>query len=276
MAKRDAQSRRAPSIAIAERRDLQKADTVLSIQGLSVSYRLGQPVIGPISLEVLKGEFVTIVGPSGCGKTTLLNCIGGHLTPTEGTVSIDGIVVDRPMPQIGTVFQKPNLFPWLNVLDNASFGLRMRRMPIVETRHVAYSMLELVGLSGFAHARTYELSGGMQQRVALARALAIEPQLLLMDEPLGALDAITRERMQREITRVWQQTKSTVLFVTHSIDEAVILGQRVVIFGGQPGQVRRILNTAGVYTKDPNEDAHSASQFLSARAEVLKEIEKVS
>ena len=275
MASRDAQSRRS-SFALAEPRDLPKPDTVLSIEGLSVSYRAGQPVIGPISLEVLKGEFVTIVGPSGCGKTTLLNCIGGHVAPTVGSVSIDGIVVDRPMPQIGTVFQKPNLFPWLSVLDNAGFGLRMRRIPVSEGRRIALAMLELVGLTGFAQARPYELSGGMQQRVALARALAIKPQLLLMDEPLGALDAITRERMQREITRVWQQTKSTALFVTHSIDEAIILGQRVVIFGGQPGHIRRVIDTAAIYTKDPSEDAHSASQFLSARAEVLKEIEKVS
>src|SRR4029077_8982001 len=121
----------------------------------------------------------------------------GHLMPTGGLVLIDGTTVDRPLPQIGTVFQKPNLFPWLSVLDNVRFGLRMRKVPAAKSRQIALSMLEMVGLKGFEHARSYELSGGMQQRVALARALAIEPQLLLMDEPLGALDAITRERMQR-------------------------------------------------------------------------------
>jgi taurine transport system ATP-binding protein len=276
MASHGARPRTLVSIKNCAPRELPVTDVVLSIRNLSVSYRPGTPVIGPLSLDVGKGEFVSIVGPSGCGKTTLLNCVGGHLMPTEGLVSIDGMPVDRPMPQIGTVFQKPNLFPWLSVLDNVNFGLRMRKMPAGETRRIALEMLAMVGLSGHERARTYELSGGMQQRVALARAMAIKPQLLLMDEPLGALDAITRERMQREIARLWQQTNSTVLFVTHSIDEAIILGQRVVIFGGRPGQIRRILNTASIQTKDPGEDEHAASQFLAARAEVLKEIEKVS
>src|SRR5579872_3641807 len=136
--------------------ELQKTETVLSIRDLSVSYKAGAPVIGPLNLDVAKGEFVSIVGASGCGKTTLLNCVGGHLTPSEGLVSIDGTPVNRPMPQIGTVFQKPNLFPWLSVLENARFGLRMRRMPAGESRQIALAMLELVGLSGFADAHPYE------------------------------------------------------------------------------------------------------------------------
>jgi ABC-type nitrate/sulfonate/bicarbonate transport system ATPase subunit len=253
------------------------ADPVLVIQDLSITYRRGAPpVIGPLDLELPRGGFVCIVGPSGCGKTTLLNCIGGHLLPTTGSVRINGTLVDRPMPQIGTVFQRPNLFPWLSVLDNVAFGLTMRRVPAAERRSAARSMLELVGLAQFEQAKPYELSGGMQQRVALARALAIRPELLLMDEPLGALDAITRERMQREILRLWRQTKATILFITHSIDEAIIIGQQVVVFGGSPGRIRETIDTSAIHTKDPTEDEASASHFLRARAMVEKEIESVS
>jgi ABC-type nitrate/sulfonate/bicarbonate transport system ATPase subunit len=253
------------------------AKSVLVIENLSMTYKGGTPpVIGPMSLELARGEFVSIVGPSGCGKTTLLNCIGGHLTPTTGSVSINGVVVDRPLPQIGTVFQRPNLFPWLDVLDNVAFGLQMRRVPVASRHSIARSMLQLVGLAASDHAKPYELSGGMQQRVALARALAIEPELLLMDEPLGALDAITRERMQQEILRIWQATQATILFITHSIDEAILVGQRVAIFGGKPGRIREIVDTSSIHTRDPDKDPVSASHFLRARAQIEKEIELVS
>lgn len=252
-------------------------EPVLAIDDLEASYTPGSPpVIGPISLAVQPGEFLTIVGASGCGKTTLLNCIGGHLRPQRGVIRIGGQPVVSPPAQVGTVFQRPNLFPWLDVLDNVVFGLRMRRVPKRERIERGLEMLALVRLDRFAHARPYELSGGMQQRVAIARSLAIRPQLLLMDEPLGSLDAITRDRMQLEIERLWKQTQTTILLITHSIDEAVTLGQRVAVLGGSPGRIRGIFDTAYIETKDPGVDMAQATAFLEVRARILAEIEPLT
>ncbi|MEO0098793.1 MAG: ABC transporter ATP-binding protein [candidate division WOR-3 bacterium] len=182
-------------------------------------------------------SFTCIIGPTGCGKTTLLRIIAGIEPPTSGKVILGEEVVTRPSKEIGMVFQQYSLFPWRNVIDNVAFGLELRGVPKKERLAQAKALLELVGLSQFAQSRPYELSGGMQQRVAIARALAQNPKVLLLDEPFGALDERTRHRLQDELLAIWEKTKKTILFVTHNIDEAVYLGERVVVMSHPPAGV---------------------------------------
>lgn len=192
-----------------------------------------------VSLKIEQNEFVSIVGRSGCGKTTLLNLIAGLLRPTAGEILIDGRAVDGPGPDRGMVFQHSALFPWLTARENIEFGPRNRGMPKTERRALAQELIELVRLQGFEHKYPRELSGGMQQRVAIARALAMDPGILLMDEPFGALDELTRAEMQGELLRIWEARKKTVIFVTHSIIEAIYLSDRVIILSPHPGRVRK-------------------------------------
>ncbi|MFA4928710.1 MAG: ABC transporter ATP-binding protein [Patulibacter sp.] len=190
-----------------------------------------------IDLTVEPGEFVTLVGPSGCGKTTLLSALAGFVRPTQGTITVGGVPVDGPSPQRGVVFQQPNLYPWKTVRENVALGPQLRGAGRRERGEIADRYLELVGLSEFASAAPYELSGGMQQRCQIARVLANEPDVLLMDEPFGALDALTRERLQDELLRIWRGSGQTVLFITHSVEEAVYLGSRVLLMSPRPGRV---------------------------------------
>ena len=195
------------------------------------------PALGPIDLQIDAGEFVTVVGPSGCGKTTLLQLLAGFIEPTHGVVEVGGAQVTGPSPERGVVFQQPNLFPWFSVRENIALGLRYRGVAKKERREIADRYIDLVGLDGFGDAATYELSGGMQQRTQIARVLAAEPDLLLLDEPFGALDALTRERLQQELHEIWLKTRRTSLFITHSVDEAVYLGTRVIVLSQRPGVV---------------------------------------
>ncbi|MBV9747411.1 MAG: ABC transporter ATP-binding protein, partial [Acetobacteraceae bacterium] len=183
------------------------------------------------------GSFVCIVGPSGCGKTTLMQTLAGFLQPTGGSVSLDGRPIEGPGPDRGVVFQQPALFPWLTVAGNAGFGPHMRGVARGEARGRVERWLRLTGLWEFRDRYPYQLSGGMQQRLAIARALVNEPKVLLMDEPFGALDALTRERMQEELHRVWRETGMTVVFITHSVEEAVYLGTEVVVMSPRPGRI---------------------------------------
>ena len=221
----------------------------VDIEDLVVAYG-GKRVLGPIDLSVKPGEFVVIVGASGCGKSTLLNAVGGHVQPAQGSVRLAGKLVERPQRTVATVFQKANLFPWLSVRDNVALGLKLNGVSASLRRQRAEEMLELVGLGGLGDRPPYELSGGMQQRVALARALAGKPSLLLMDEPFSALDAITRVRMQKELVAIWKRTGTSIIFITHDVDEALALGQRVVVLGGSPGVARFELDTAS-YSAEP-------------------------
>ncbi|OWV98095.1 ABC transporter ATP-binding protein [Rhizobium sp. R693] len=190
------------------------------------------------SLEARPGEFVAILGPSGCGKSTLLNLLSGFLRPQSGNVTIDGAPVAPEHPALGYVFQSPNLFPWLSVLENIRFGLRMnRRGSPQEQRAIAQHFLRLVGLEEHAEEPPHRLSGGQRQRVALARSLALEPRLLLMDEPFAALDAMTRSALNDELLRIWSSLGQTVLFITHDIDEAVYLADRVLVLGLPPAGI---------------------------------------
>jgi NitT/TauT family transport system ATP-binding protein len=192
-----------------------------------------------ISFEVAQGEFVCIIGPSGCGKSTLLNIIAGLEKPDQGEVLIDGQSIEKPGPDRVVMFQDDALFPWLNVLSNIEFGMKMKNTPKEKRRALALEFLRMVHLSSFKHSFTHELSGGMKQRVALARALAINPRILLMDEPFGALDAQTREILQADLQDIWSLTEKTIIFVTHNVREAVCLGDRVLVCSARPGRIKK-------------------------------------
>jgi len=192
-----------------------------------------------VTLRIAEGEFVCLVGPSGCGKSTLLNIIAGLERPDRGVVQADGQAIAGPGPHRLVMFQEASLFPWLTVLGNVLFGLKLiNGLSAAERREKAEYFIELVGLKKFMHSNVHELSGGMKQRVALARALAPNPSVLLMDEPFGALDALTREQLYGDIQRIWSQHRKTIVFVTHNVREAVCLGDRVILFSPNPGRIR--------------------------------------
>jgi ABC-type nitrate/sulfonate/bicarbonate transport system ATPase subunit len=214
----------------------------LRISGLAKTYgtRSGEtlPALGPVSVDVEAGEFLVVVGPSGCGKTTLLHLLAGFLKPTEGGILVGGEPIAGPSVDRSVVFQSYALFPWLSVLDNVQFGLRRKEIPRQERREIALYYLRLVGLQDFADKDVDELSGGMKQRVAIARAFAVNPSILLMDEPFGALDALTRRLLQRELLRIWQEQQRTVVFITHSVTEAMFLADRIVLLSSRPGRIK--------------------------------------
>ena len=188
-------------------------------------------------LTIPQGQFVSVVGPSGCGKTTLLKIIAGFLTPTGGTARYRGTTITKPGAERGVVFQQPNLYPWYSVRDNVALGMRMRKVGKKERAEKAQRYLDLVGLSDFGDAKPYELSGGMQQRAQIARVLANETDVILMDEPFGALDAITRAKLQADLLAIQRAEQRTVFFITHDVDEAVFLGDRVLVMSARPGRV---------------------------------------
>ena len=191
-----------------------------------------------VNLQIAEGEFVSVVGPSGCGKTTFLSVVDGLIPATRGEILVDGVAVHAPGPDRAVVFQDASLLPWRTVLKNVLYGLECIGAPAAEARERALHFIGMVGLNGFEHHYPHELSGGMQQRVNLARALVMDPKILLMDEPFAALDAQTREFMQEELLGIWRKTGKTVLFITHQIDEAIFLSDRVVVFSSRPGRVK--------------------------------------
>jgi NitT/TauT family transport system ATP-binding protein len=214
----------------------------LRVEGAAMQFQrrgVVTDVFSDVDFEVAPGEFVSIVGPSGCGKTTLLRIVGGLIQPKAGQVFIGDRAVTKPGPDRGFVFQQDSLFPWRTLIDNVRFGLEMRGEKKKASIARAMEVIQLVGLSDFAGHYPHELSGGMRQRANLARAIAIEPDVLLMDEPFSALDAQARELMQEELLRIWRQDEKTVLFITHQIDEAVYLSDRVIVMGARPGRIRR-------------------------------------
>ena len=218
-------------------------DAYLELRAVAMQYGSGAQAVAAlqaIDLAIEEREFVTIVGPSGCGKSTLLYLVGGFLRPTAGTLRLRGRPIAGPGPDRGIVFQRYSLFPWLTVAGNIAFGLEERGMRAAERERVVAEHIHLVHLEGFADRYPRELSGGMQQRVALAQTLACQPDILLMDEPFGALDAQTRRILQDEVRRIWQRDRRTVLFVTHDVEEAVALGTRIVVMSARPGRVKQI------------------------------------
>jgi len=211
----------------------------LVVENAAVSY--GElEVLAGVSLDVGSSEIVSIVGPSGCGKTTLLRCVGGLTQLDGGEIRIDGQVVDKPSPSVSMVFQHFGLFPWKNLWNNIAYGLKLRGDSAEQIERRVVEAIDLVGLAGFEKSYPHQLSGGMQQRAGLARALVMEPRLLLMDEPFSAIDAQTREQLQFELLRIWDTRPTAMMFVTHAIDEAVLVGDRVVVLAGRPAHVRAV------------------------------------
>ena len=215
--------------------------TGLIIDNLSMRFDLANgssvQALENVSLTLQKGELLSVLGPSGCGKTTLLNILAGFLAPTSGHVTLNGLRVTGPSAERGMVFQQGALFEWMSVRQNVDFGPRMKGMEKRQRDQITDHLLETVGLQDFKEKAVYELSGGMQQRVALARCLANDPEVILMDEPLGALDALTREKMQGLVLKLWKETGKTVVLITHSVEEALLLGERLVVMAPRPGRI---------------------------------------
>jgi len=224
--------------------------------------------IRDFDLEVEEGEFVCLLGPSGCGKTTLLRMVAGLESISEGSIELNGKVITGPGSDRGMVFQDFGLFPWRNVKKNVEFGLEIKGVPAEKRAETSQKYVELVGLKGFEKSHPRELSGGMKQRVGIARALANDPAVLLMDEPFGALDAQTRNQMQMELLRIWKETKKTVLFVTHSVDEAVFLADRIVVMTARPGSIKDLWEVDLPRPRD-----RASSRFIALRKDILDELE---
>lgn len=215
----------------------------LHIDSISMTFEMPNNVsinaLKDVSLDLKEGELLSILGPSGCGKTTLLNIVAGFLAPTNGQIVLNNNVVSGPGPERGMVFQKGALFEWMSVRKNVGFGPSMKGTPVDQINKRVDELLEIVGLQDFADKSVYELSGGMQQRVALARCLANDPDVILMDEPLGALDALTREKMQGLVLKLWKETGKTIILITHSVEEALLLGERLVVMAPRPGRIHK-------------------------------------
>jgi len=238
----------------------------LRTTGLTRRYGTGLTVFQDLSLDVADKEFVAIIGPSGCGKSTFLRILNGLDRPDSGTIEIDGRSVIGPGAGRAMVFQGFDLFPWRTAQENVAFGLEMQGVSKRERLEIAAHYIEMVGLTGFARSYPHQLSGGMQQRVGIARALAVRPDILLMDEPFGALDLQSRDLMQDELLRIWQDDRKTVLFVTHSIEEAIYLADRIIVMSPRPARIQR--DIAVPFGRPRNEDIKTSAAFLEIRREI--------
>lgn len=242
---------------------------VIQVTNVSKSFTTGNGAhlaLDRIHLEMNEGDFICVVGPSGCGKTTLLNIIGGLERPDSGIVAHRGVPIDGPNPSRGVIFQQYALFPWKTVRENVAFGLKLKGISRRERTEIALHYLDLVGLSKFGDAYPKELSGGMKQRVAIARAYAANPEVLLMDEPFGALDAQTRGQLQEELLKTWEKEKKTVFFITHDVEEAVILANRVIMMDAHPGRIKRELAVDLPYPR--NQETKLMDDFTQLKNEV--------
>jgi taurine transport system ATP-binding protein len=250
----------------------------LSIENISMRFDLPDgghvQALKDVSLHLKEGEILSVLGPSGCGKTTLLNILAGFLAPTEGQIILNGHGVVGPSAERGMVFQQGALFEWMSVRDNVGFGPSMKGMAKSQKGEIVDHLLDVVGLQDFKEKAVYELSGGMQQRVALARCLANEPDVILMDEPLGALDALTREKMQSLVLKLWKETGKTIVLITHSVEEALLLGERLIVMAPRPGRIHKEYNLpfADLGVGQDLREVKKHPEFAIRREEILSMI----
>ena len=223
-----------------------------------------------VDLDIMENEFICVVGPSGCGKSTLLNIIAGLLEPTSGAVYVDGKKVEGTGTERGVVFQQYALFPWLTVMKNVMFGLKLKGMKDEEAKEIAMKYIKMVQLEDFVDSYPKELSGGMKQRVAIARAYAVQPEVLLMDEPFGALDAQTRTQLQSELITTWQEEKKTCFFITHDVEEAIILATKVIVMSARPGRIKTIIDINLPYPR--TQELKMSKEFLELKAKIWGEV----
>ncbi|MEQ1616249.1 MAG: ABC transporter ATP-binding protein [Hyphomicrobiaceae bacterium] len=248
-----------------------RGNAKLVVERLAKTFGNGDTAVqalSPIDLYVGKGDFLCVVGPSGCGKTTLLNIAAGFERPTSGRVLLDGQPIAGPGAERGVVFQQGALFNWMSVLENVAFGPRARGVSVATAREQASALLEIVGLSAFAAKYPYQLSGGMQQRVGIARALANDPEILLMDEPFAALDQQTRELLQEEIRNIWRRTGKTILWITHSIEEALFLATHIVIMTARPGSIKAAFRSR--FSENPDPLVAATPEFTAAKRQIVQ------
>ena len=258
--------------------DISTEKTLISeLSNIGVTFGKGNSkneVLKDINLNLDSGDFVCVLGSSGCGKTTLLRVLAGYQPLTTGQVKVAGKLHTKPDPDVGVVFQRPNLFPWLTIAGNVEFGPKMKGVSKTERRDRVISTLEIVGLSHAANYLPYQLSGGMQQRAAIARTLAAEPQIVLMDEPFGALDALTRESIQTHLRGIWKRTNKTIFFITHDVEEALLLGTRIIVMHARPGRiVKEFINP---FANRPEEETATnlriSKEFVEAREFLVNSI----
>lgn len=252
-------------------------NNLLELKNICVDFHTKKEIltaVKDVSMKVGKGDFISIVGPSGCGKSTLLNVIGGFLPPSHGTIYDNEGPLHGPSKNRGVVFQSPALYPWLNIEENVAFGLKVNGIKKDKREQIVKENLERVKLSDFGHMYCYELSGGMRQRVAIARILANDPEILLMDEPFGALDVLTREHMQDELLKIWRDTHKTIILITHSVEEAIYLSTEVHVMSKLPGQIIKSVKTpfSTEYAEVGSREVKSLPEFVKLREEVLSYI----
>lgn len=251
-----------------------KEEPVVALEEINLRYngeRGEVTALKNVNLHIQKGEFICVLGPSGCGKSTLLNIIAGFLKPTEGKAEMKGKTIDGASWERAVVFQSPTLYPWLNIHDNVSFGPNVRHISKEKTEELTTKYLNLVELGDFGNHKPYELSGGMRQRASLARVLVNQPNMILMDEPFGALDALTRQNMQTLIRKIWQETENTVFLITHDVDEALALGTKIIVMSSRPGRIVKQFDTDFTYDiSGPNqESARYTKEYMQIREEIL-------
>lgn len=249
----------------------------ISLKNISLNYTQTSTdfkALNNINLDLYDNDFICVLGPSGCGKSSLLNIIAGYLRPTDGVVIVDGKEHTKPDPEVGVVFQQPNLFPWLNIEKNIEFGLKMKKVPNSKRKEIVNNYLEMVGLETFSKLLPHQLSGGMKQRAAIARTLAADPKIVLLDEPFSALDALTREKMQNHLHSIWEKTQKCFLFITHDVDEALLLGKRIIIMHSKPGRiVNDFINPLSKFKDDSFRLLRGRKEFSQMREYLLDQIQ---